>query len=98
MKSSLLALAFLVLSHVCHAQSVVPPLEQEGRKGELARLAYQQAIDKFDRADADKDGRLTTEETAKTLPFMAENFSRYDKNNDGFLSWEEFVGHNRWKK
>jgi len=21
-----------------------------------------------------------------------------DKDKDGFLNWEEFVGHNRWKK
>jgi hypothetical protein len=98
MKTSGLLFILLSASSVIHAQSVVPPLDQDGRKGDMARMAHQRAMEKFDQADADKDGKLSPQETAGSLPYMADNFARYDKNKDGFLSWEEYVGHNRWKK
>lgn len=98
MKASSLLFVLLSIASAGHAQSVVPSLDQAGRKGDIARMAHQQALEKFDRADVDKDGKLTPEETATALPYMADNFSRYDKSKDGFLSWEEYVGHNRWKK
>lgn len=83
---------------LAHTQTIVPNLDQEGRKGDMARLAHKQAQDKFNAADADKDNRISQEEASKTLPYVAEQFARYDKDKDGFLTWEEFVGHNRWKK
>ncbi len=98
MKSFPLLLALLVIAGAAGAQSVVPNLDQAGRKGDMARLAYKQAVEEFDKADANKDGKLSKEEVATVAPFKADNFARYDKNGDGFLSWEEFVGHNKWKK
>lgn len=94
------SLFFLLITTAgwAHAQTVVPKLDQEGRKGDMARLAAKQAQDKFDAADTDKDGKLSPEETAKAMPYIAENFGKRDKDKDGFLSWEEYVGHNRWKK
>ena len=96
MKPIVLALA--LLAGAAYAQTTVPTLDQSGRKGDMARLAQQKAKEKFDAADADKDGKLSKEEMKATLPYMYERFEKYDKDHDGFLSWEEYVGHNRWKK
>ena len=98
MKAASLLFVLLAAAAIAHAQTIVPNLDQEGRKGDMARLAHKQAQDKFNAADADKDNRISQEEASKTLPYVAEQFARYDKDKDGFLTWEEFVGHNRWKK
>jgi hypothetical protein len=98
MKASTLLFVLLAAAGFAHAQTVVPKLDQEGRKGDMARLAHKQAQDKFNSADANKDERISKEEAAATLPYVAENFAKYDKDKDGLLTWEEFVGHNRWKK
>lgn len=98
MKASSLLFLLLAATSFAHAQTVVPKLDQDGRKGDMARLAHKQAQDKFNTADANKDERISKEETAATLPYVAEHFERYDKDKDGLLTWEEFVGHNRWKK
>jgi len=101
MKASTVLFALSVLfatTGVAHAQTVVPKLDQNGRKGDMARLAHQQAQDKFNTADANKDERISQEEASKSLPYVAEHFAKYDKDKDGLLTWEEFVGHNRWKK
>lgn len=81
-----------------NAQTMVPKLDQEGRKGDVARLARQKAVERFNAADTDKDGRLSQQEAAKDSPYLAEKFSERDTNHDGYLSWEEYVGHNRWEK
>lgn len=101
MKAS--SLFFLILisagyTGYAQAQTVVPSLDQAGRKGDMARLAHKQAQERFDAADTDKDGKLSREETAKAFPYLSENFDKHDKDKDGFLTWEEYVGHNRWKK
>lgn len=98
MKTSSLLFLLLAAAGSAHAQTVVPKLDQDGRKGDMARLAHKQAIEKFDGADADKDGKLSPDEAAKALPYLSANFARHDKDKDGFLTWEEFVGHNRWEK
>jgi hypothetical protein len=43
----------------------------------------------FQRTDANTDGRLSREE-ATSLPAVAENFNRLDKDSDGFISAAEF--------
>ncbi|WP_420474503.1 hypothetical protein [Noviherbaspirillum sp. ST9] len=98
MKSLSLLFVLLAAFGLAQAQTVVPKLDQDGRKGDMARLAHKQAQDKFNTADANKDERISKEEAAATLPYVAEHFDRYDKDKDGLLTWEEFVGHNRWKK
>jgi len=98
MKSASLLFVLLAIAGLARAQSVVPKLDQDGRKGDMARLAHKQAQDKFNGADANKDERVSKEEASATLPYVAEHFDRYDKDKDGLLTWEEFVGHNRWKK
>jgi len=79
------------------AQTLIPSLERKDHVGDLGRAAREKAIQRFDAADADKDGRLSKTEVAH-LPYLAENFDRLDTNHDGYLSWEEFIGHDRWKK
>lgn len=79
------------------AQTIVPKLDEQGRKGDMARLAEKQAADKFDQADKNKDGKLSREELAG-LPYVLGKFDSVDKNKDGLLSWEEYVGHSRWPR
>ena len=98
MKAKTLLFILVAAAGWAQAQTTVPKLDQEGRKGDMARLAAKQASEKFNAADADKDGKLSKEETAKAMPYVAENFEKRDKDKDGFLGWEEYVGHNRWKK
>lgn len=98
MKRTLLLAALLAAAGGLSAQTIVPSLDQPGRKGDMARLVQQKAKEKFDAADRDKDGRLSKEEVAAAFPYMTEHFGKYDKDGDGFLSWEEYIGHNRWKK
>lgn len=88
-----------IVAGAASAQTIVPNLDQEGRKGDMARMAKEKAAQKFDAMDTDKDGKLSRDEVAKGgASYMAENFEKFDKNKDGFLSWEEYVGHNRWSK
>lgn len=84
--------------HAQRAKTVVPNLDAEGVKGDMARAAQKKANERFDKADANHDGVISKEEAAKALPYIAENFEKYDKDNDGKLSWEEFIGHDKWKR
>lgn len=79
-------------------ESVIPSLDQEGRRGEMARLAKEKAAARFDAADVNKDGKLSREEVAQDHIYILQNFDKFDVDKDGLLSWEEYVGHNRWKK
>jgi Ca2+-binding EF-hand superfamily protein len=95
-----LSMALLLASPV-HAQrqkSLIPDTDDSSRRGEIARAAQEKAGKRFAEADADKDGRLSREEVGAHFHYMAENFERHDKNGDGVLSWQEFVGHDRWER
>lgn len=94
----LLALPWLLLAQLSWAQTMVPKLDQEGRKGDVARMAKQKAQDRFSAMDKDKDGRLSPSEVEQDSPYLAEKFKERDLNRDQFLSWEEYVGHNRWDR
>lgn len=98
-----LALALTVLAlPSAHAQrgvkSVVPELDAEGHKGDMARAAQKKANERFDKGDADKDGFISKAEAVAAMPYIAENFAKYDKNEDGKLTWEEFIGHDKWAR
>lgn len=90
--------SMVVFTGAVQSQTIVPKLDQEGRKGDMARMAKDKAAERFDAMDTNKDGKLSREEVAAGASYMAENFEKFDKDKDGFLSWEEFVGHNRWAK
>lgn len=96
--SPLLALGAVFLCQFAAAQTMVPKLDQDGRKGDVARLAKQKAVDRFNELDKNKDGRLSTDEVALDAPYLAEKFPERDLNHDGYLSWEEYLGHNRWER
>lgn len=81
-----------------NAQTIVPKLTEDGRRGEIARMMKEKSAAQFDAADANKDGQLTQPEVATVSAYFAENFDKRDTDKDGFLNWEEFVGHNRWPK
>ncbi len=94
-------LCFLALgaaSTALQAQTMVPKLDDPGRKGDLARAEKQRAVERFDGFDTNKDGKLAREEVANKSAYLSENFAKLDADKDGFLSWEEFLGHNRWPK
>ncbi len=97
MKVSSLCFVLMVSAGWSQAQSIIPSLDEQGRKGDMARLAQVQAAGKFDSADKNKDGKLSREE-ATVFPYILDKFDSRDQSKDGFLSWEEFIGHNRWKK
>lgn len=100
MRKWLFLIALLGLSGGVAAEekTMVPNLDQEGRRGDIARLAKEKAIAKFDAADADKSGKLSRDEVGKAFPYMEKNFDKLDLDRDGALNWEEYVGHNRWPK
>jgi Ca2+-binding EF-hand superfamily protein len=93
-----LALALCFFLGVASARTLVPKLDEEGRKGDVARMIKEKTAAQFDAADGNKDGKLSREEVARQFPHMSENFDRRDIDKDGFLGWEEFVGHDRWKR
>ena len=90
--------ATLAIPALAAAQTRIPSLDQEGRRGDVGRAAQQKAVERFDGADADKDQRLSRDEVAANFEYMSANFDRIDGDGDGFLSWTEFIGHDRWKK
>ncbi|MCB1929396.1 MAG: hypothetical protein KDH17_15360 [Rhodocyclaceae bacterium] len=99
MRSTLLAICLTPLVPAAAlAQTAVPDLDQQGRRGDIARKVQEKAARQFDQADLDKDGRLTEQEVAAVSPFKARAFAQFDKNGDGVLDWPEFVGHERWAK
>lgn len=94
----LATLALLLAAPALQARTMVPDLDVEGRRGDIARLAKQRAQEKFSTADTDHDGKLSKQEVAARFPYLADTFEQHDKDGDGFLSWEEFIGHDRWPK
>lgn len=51
--------------------------------------AQKQQEERFKRADANKDGRLTREEAQKGMPVVSRNFDQIDANKDGVVTMEE---------
>lgn len=94
----LLCLLAAFCAHGQSSKSITPDLDEASRKGEMARLAQKTSNDKFEAADEDRDELLSRAEVARHFPYFDQNFERFDKNKDGMLSWEEFVGHDKWKR
>ncbi|MBS1157690.1 MAG: EF-hand protein [Proteobacteria bacterium] len=95
---SLPALTLFVALGSPQAQTMVPKLDVDGRRGDIARLAKQRAQEKFNAADTDQDGKLSRREVDSSFPYLADKFAAHDKDGDGFLSWEEYLGHDRWPR
>jgi hypothetical protein len=50
---------------------------------------HQHMMDRIKAADTNKDGLISKDEAAKSLPHLAEHFDEIDTNKDGFISPEE---------
>jgi len=53
--------------------------------------AQARSEERFKRADANGDGRLSREEARKSMPQLARDFDRIDANKDGFVTTEELA-------
>lgn len=95
---TLLLITISAIAETTVETTMVPTLDQNGHRGDIARLAKEKAMAKFDSTDQNKDNKLSKDEVTKSSSYMAQNFDRLDVDKDGSLSWEEFVGHNRWPK
>jgi len=51
--------------------------------------AQARARERFKKADANGDGRLSREEAQKSMPQLARDFDRIDANKDGLVTLEE---------
>jgi hypothetical protein len=109
MKTSRNSLSFLAAAGIAfaalpvHAQrgvkSAVPDLNAEGKPGEMARAQFKKTLEKFDRIDENKNGSIEKAEADKGMgEYEKATFDEKDANKDGKLSWEEYLGHDKWKK
>lgn len=96
--ASLFSILACWLPSLVNGQTLIPKPDAQGRPGEVARHAQKAAAEKFDLMDENKDGKLSLEELEKHAPYLAEKIRERDKDGDGVLSWEEYIGHNRWPK
>lgn len=97
MRLPLPAFLFVIPALAWAQKTIVPKLDEEGRRGEIARIAAEKARKRFAELDQDRDDRLSREEVA-SHGYLADQFERLDRNRDGFLDWNEFVGHDRWPR
>lgn len=94
MKSLWIAVACLTSGCVTGPYSPPPTLST----AQLREVPVRGGI--FDRADFDRDGRLSLEEADRTVPRIRMNFGTADTNRDGYVTYRElrvFAGVNRWE-
>lgn len=91
-----LVILFSPMLYADDAKSIVPDINAEGNRGEIARKMQASSARKFLRADINRDNLISAQEAAEELFFISKNFARYDKNKDNSLSWQEFLGHDKW--
>ncbi|MBZ8139345.1 hypothetical protein CLD22_05440 [Rubrivivax gelatinosus] len=82
MKPSLLPLQRAVVGALLAAAAAVAIAQDGPPPADPVKAA-------FDRADTDRDGRLSRAEAAR-LPTVGSKFEQYDENRDGYLSFEEY--------
>ena len=93
MKASrlLTAAAVAALLPLAAAVAQTPPADQGDQSSPSAQSARHGSS--FDSLDTDKDGRISKAEAAAD-PNVSEQFSRYDKNGNGFIEKEEVSASN----
>ena len=94
-----LLILLILCSPIAIAQaqkSIIPDIQAEGLRGDIARKMLAKSSQQFLLADANQDNRISPQEAAQHLIFISKNFSKYDRNKDNSLSWAEFLGHNLW--
>ncbi len=78
------------------SKSIIPDINEEGRRGEMARKMMAKSTSQFMEADMNQDSLISIEEAEQHLIFISKDFARYDKNKDSSISWQEFIGHDKW--
>ena len=76
--------------------STIPDINEKGHRGEIAREMLAKSTDLFLKADMNQDNLISVEEAEQHLPHVGKGFSRYDKNKDDGISWQELLGHDKW--
>ncbi|GAB2888704.1 hypothetical protein GCM10027046_16430 [Uliginosibacterium flavum] len=88
---TLLTVAGLSLATLSAATAIAQPGPGRGPGAGLTATQPQgHALERFQAADANKDGFLTKEEADKGMPGMASRFAAIDTNQDGKLTSDEF--------
>lgn len=83
-----LAGAFLALGAMAAHAQTTPAVDPATQPPTAAGVGMNPA-DMFAKADANRDGKLSRDET-KTMPSIADKFDTLDKDKDGSLSMSEF--------
>lgn len=76
--------------------SIIPGINETGVRGDMARRMMAKSEYKFLKADMNHNYLISVEEAGQHLMHISNNFSRYDKNKDGSISWHELLGHDKW--
>lgn len=77
-------------------KTIVPDITAAGHRGELARAILARSSERFLEADENRDYQISVDEAETHLPHVSREFSDYDKNGDGGISWQEYVRHDQW--
>lgn len=78
------------------SNSIIPDINDKGMRGDIARKILAKSSAQFLKADVNRDYQISPEEAGMNLIYISKDFSRYDKNNDASVSWEEYLGHDKW--
>ncbi len=79
-------------------KSIVPDINEQGHRGEIARQMLAKTSARFLQADVNRDYLVSSQEATEHMPHVSREFSRYDKDGDGNISWQELLGHDKWPR
>ena len=92
MKSLSCGLAMAALCLFAVPCMAMPGMQQSGDQKELEEQAKKNATIFYEKADTNKDGKLSKEEFLKALPNMKEQaFTVIDSDKDGSISLDEWM-------
>ena len=77
-------------------KTVIPDINAPGHRGDIARRILARTSEQFLNADMNRDYLISVDEAGQHLPHVSREFSRYDRNQDGSLTWQELLGHDEW--
>ena len=77
-------------------RNMIPDVNAPGHRGDIARRILAKSSEKFLNADMNRDYLISVDEAGQHLPHVSREFSRYDRNQDGSLTWQELMGHDEW--
>lgn len=86
----------LATARTAERKSIIPDINENSHRGDIARKMMARSTSQFLKADANHDYQISVEEARLHYPHVSKDFSRYDKNNNDSLSWQELIGHDEW--